>query len=145
MNFDFKTSDLEFEDSKSSIWKRTTPCDKSVYFFHYYLATMITDWAQIFTGWLFCCFGCLHLESQILKYKHLHIGKRFANVKWSLEILKRGIISMIVEKNHSFSDRASFTLIEGFLLSWQDKVCIRASFTSSESFNYIRHWLRCLL
>ena len=26
--FDFETSDIEFEVSKPSIWKHTTPCDK---------------------------------------------------------------------------------------------------------------------
>ena len=30
--FDFETSDLEFEVSKSSIWKHTTPCDKGDFF-----------------------------------------------------------------------------------------------------------------
>ena len=51
--FDFETSKLEFEVSKSSIWKRTFFC-----FFHYYLATSTTDWAQIFTVWLFYAFLC---------------------------------------------------------------------------------------
>ena len=31
--FDFETSDLEFEVSKSSIWKHTTSCDKGVFSF----------------------------------------------------------------------------------------------------------------
>ena len=31
--FDFETSDLEFEVSKSSIWKNTTWCDKGVFSF----------------------------------------------------------------------------------------------------------------
>ena len=31
--FDFETSDLEFEVSKSSIWTHTTSCDKGVYSF----------------------------------------------------------------------------------------------------------------
>ena len=31
--FDFETSDLEFEVSKSSIWKHTTLCDKGVFSF----------------------------------------------------------------------------------------------------------------
>ena len=51
--FDFETSRLEFEVSKSSIWKHTTSCDKGVFFFHSYLATPTTNWAQIFTGLLF--------------------------------------------------------------------------------------------
>jgi hypothetical protein len=55
--FDFETSDLEFKVSKSSIWKHTTSCDKGVFFFHYYLATSTTNWAQIFTGLLF--YACL--------------------------------------------------------------------------------------
>ena len=33
--FDFDTSDLEFEVSKSSILKYTTSRDKIVFFFHY--------------------------------------------------------------------------------------------------------------
>ena len=37
--FDFETSDLEFEVSKSSLWKHTSLCDKGVLFFHSYLAT----------------------------------------------------------------------------------------------------------
>ena len=28
MNFDFETSDLEFEGTESSIWKHTISCDK---------------------------------------------------------------------------------------------------------------------
>ena len=31
--FDFETSDLEIEVSKSSIWKHTTSCDKGVFSF----------------------------------------------------------------------------------------------------------------
>ena len=31
--FDFETSNLEFEVSKSSIWKHTTSCDKGVFSF----------------------------------------------------------------------------------------------------------------
>ena len=46
--FDFDTSDLEFEVPKSRIWKHTTSCDKG--FFSHYLATSTTNWAQIFTG-----------------------------------------------------------------------------------------------
>ena len=30
LKFDFETSDLEFEVSKSSIWKHTISCDKGV-------------------------------------------------------------------------------------------------------------------
>ena len=41
--FDFETSDLEFEVSKSSIRKHTTSCDEGVFYFHYYLATSTTD------------------------------------------------------------------------------------------------------
>ena len=44
--FDFETSYLEFEVSKSSIWKHTTSCDKDVFFFHSLLATFTTNWAQ---------------------------------------------------------------------------------------------------
>ena len=31
--FDFKTSELDFEVLKSSIWKHTTSCDKGVFSF----------------------------------------------------------------------------------------------------------------
>ena len=51
--FDFETSELDFEDSKSSIWKHTTSCDKGGFFFCYYLATSTTNWVQILTGLLF--------------------------------------------------------------------------------------------
>ena len=54
--FDFNTSDLEFEVSKSSIWKHSTSCDKCVFFFHYYLANSMTIWAEMFTGLLFYAF-----------------------------------------------------------------------------------------
>ena len=57
--FDFVTSSLEFGVSKSSIRKHTTSCDKGV-FFHYYLATSTTDWAQIFTGLLFYAYVGIH-------------------------------------------------------------------------------------
>ena len=63
IGFDFETSDVEFEISKSSIWKRTTPCGtvwKGCFFFHYYLPTLITDWAQIFTGLLFYAYVEIH-------------------------------------------------------------------------------------
>ena len=58
--FDFETSELDFEVLKSSIWKHTTLCDKGVFFFHYYLATSMTDWAQIFTGLLFYAYVEIH-------------------------------------------------------------------------------------
>ena len=58
--FDFETSSLEFEVSKSSIWKPTAWCDKDVFFFHSYLATPTTNWAQIFTGLLFCAYVEIH-------------------------------------------------------------------------------------
>ena len=53
--FDFETSDLEFEVTKSSI----CPVNEhnfgwqGCFFFHFYLATSSTNWAQIFTGFLF--------------------------------------------------------------------------------------------
>ena len=52
--FDFETSYLEFEVSISSIWKHTTSCDKG-FFLYYYLATLTTDWAQIFTSFVILC------------------------------------------------------------------------------------------
>ena len=44
--FDFETSDLELEVSKSSIWKHTTSCDKGV--FRSLLSRNFDD-----RGWLF--------------------------------------------------------------------------------------------
>ena len=42
--FNFETSELDFEVPKSSIWKHTTSCEKRAcfFFFHYYLATLTT-------------------------------------------------------------------------------------------------------
>ena len=58
--FDFEISDLEFEVLKSSIWKHTTIVWQECFFFHYYLATSMTDWAQIFTGLLFYVYVEIH-------------------------------------------------------------------------------------
>ena len=48
----FVTSEFDFEVSNSSIWKHTTLRDKGVFFFHYYLANLMTNWVQVFTGLL---------------------------------------------------------------------------------------------
>ena len=58
--FDFKTSESNFEVSKPSIWKHTTLCEKRVFFFHHYLANSTTNWAQIFTGLLFYVYVEIH-------------------------------------------------------------------------------------
>ena len=58
--FDFETSSLEFEVTKSSIWKHTTSCDKGVFVFHSYLATPTTNQAKIFTGLLFYAYVEIH-------------------------------------------------------------------------------------
>ena len=50
--FDFKTSELDFEVSKSSISEHTTLCDNCVFSF-IISETSMTNWAQIFTGLLF--------------------------------------------------------------------------------------------
>ena len=48
-DFDFETPELDFEVSKSSIWKHTLSCDnwQGWFFFYYFLATSKTNWAQI--------------------------------------------------------------------------------------------------
>ena len=45
----FRIWGLEIKHQKSHnfVWQ-------GCFFFHYYLATSMTDWVQIFTGWLFC-------------------------------------------------------------------------------------------
>ena len=58
--FDFETSSLEFEVSKSSIRKYTTSCDKGVFSFIIIFATSTTDWAQIFTGLLLYAYVEIH-------------------------------------------------------------------------------------
>ena len=81
--FDFETSSLEFEVSKSSIWKHTTSCDKGVFsFFHSYLATPSTDRAQIFTG-LF-----LHTPSEKTGLWQLPIVSNVFNTFRNSELLK---------------------------------------------------------
>ena len=50
--FDFETSNSELQVPKSSIWKHTTSCDYAFFSFHYYLALLTTDWAQLLTGLL---------------------------------------------------------------------------------------------
>ena len=52
-DFDFETSDLEFEVSKSSIWKHTTLCDKGVFSIIVISQLRWPDWAKISTGLLF--------------------------------------------------------------------------------------------
>ena len=61
--FDFETSSLEFEVSKSSIWKHKTLCDKGVFscVFISQLAPTINR-AQIFTGLLF--YACWDTPSE---------------------------------------------------------------------------------
>ena len=58
--FDFETSSLEFEVSKSSILKPTTSCDKDVFFFYSYIASPTTNRAQIFTGLWFYAYVEIH-------------------------------------------------------------------------------------
>ena len=58
--FDFETSELDFEVSKSSIWKHTTLFDIGVFSYYYYLATSTTSWAQIFTGLLCYTYVKIH-------------------------------------------------------------------------------------
>ena len=54
--FDFETSEFDFEVSKSSIWKQTTSCDKGVFFFgQYYLATSTTNWDIHFHRYVTLC------------------------------------------------------------------------------------------
>ena len=77
--FDFETSDLEFEVSKSSIWKHTTlcdMCDKVVFFFHYYLATSTTNCAQIFTALLFYAYVEIHQVRRVVFDKKSWAGKK---------------------------------------------------------------------
>ena len=63
--FDFETSSLEFEVSKSSIWKHTTLCGKGVFFFfESYLTTPKTNQAQMFTCLLFYAFKCWDTASE---------------------------------------------------------------------------------
>ena len=45
---------LDFEVPKSSIMKAHNFMWQGCLFFHYYLATSTSDWAQIFTGLLYC-------------------------------------------------------------------------------------------
>ena len=52
-------SSLEFEVSKSSMWKHTTLCDKGVFSFTI-LTTLTTNWAQIFGGSLFYAYVEIH-------------------------------------------------------------------------------------
>ena len=57
--FEFETSDLEYEVSKSSIWKHTTSCDKGV--FLSLLSRNFNDQlSQIFTGLLFYAHAEIH-------------------------------------------------------------------------------------
>ena len=79
--FDFETTDLEFEVSKSSIWKHTTSCDKGVfsfivisqlwqpielkcsqvfYFMHMYKYIKSKDWSLTITNSVQCCKNCKH-------------------------------------------------------------------------------------
>ena len=41
--FDFEISKLDFEVTKSSIWKHKTSFDKGFFFHDYYLATLTTN------------------------------------------------------------------------------------------------------
>ena len=62
--FHFETSDLEFEVSKhTTSWQ-------GCFFFHNYLATSTTNWAQIFTG---------------LSYMHTVITLVFDNITYSFQ------------------------------------------------------------
>ena len=59
--FEFVTSDLELEVSKSSIWKHTTSCDK--FFSSFIIISQLQRpirWAEIFTGLLFYVYFEIH-------------------------------------------------------------------------------------
>ena len=42
------------------IWNHTSLCNKGVFFFHYYLATLKTNWVKMFTDLLLCPYFGIH-------------------------------------------------------------------------------------
>ena len=58
--FDFVTLDLEFWGLEIKHLKAHNCVWKGCFFFHYYLATSKTNWAQIFTGLFFYAYVGIH-------------------------------------------------------------------------------------
>ena len=64
--FDFDTSDLEFEVSIKHLLKaHNCVWQGCFFFFHYYLATSTTDWVQMFTCLLF--YAYVKIQSSVFK------------------------------------------------------------------------------
>ena len=82
--FDLENSELDFEVSKSSIWKHTMIVWQGCFFFHYYLATSTTTWAQIFYRFVSSCIcwdtpsektGLWQLPTVSIVFNSYRIGK----------------------------------------------------------------------
>ena len=75
-------SSLEFEVSKSSMWKHTTLCDKGVFSFTI-LTTLTTNWAQIFGGSLFYAYVEIHQVRRLVfvNYQQCPVALNI-NLKW---------------------------------------------------------------
>ena len=57
-----------FHEFDFEIWDPTTSTESNfcVFFFHYSLATLTIDWAQIFTGLLFYAFVEIHQVKRLI-------------------------------------------------------------------------------
>ena len=88
--FDFQTSNLEFEVSKSSIWKPTTSCDKGVFSF---IIISQFQWPTELERSQVCCF--MHMLGYNINEK---TGGQFHRAALAKKLLKHENSLLILHK-----------------------------------------------
>ena len=139
--FDFETSDLEFEVSKSSIWKHQTSCDKGVssfiiisqlrrpielkfsqvcYFMHMLRYTKWEDWSLTITNSVQCLKSILYSLSETNK-KHYDILVKVTWAQFHRAAYKQKMLlnnTLLSGNEHNFGVLSIFAVLKQLYKVW---------------------------